>query len=96
MADQVERGSTLAQAMIERRELPAGLSRLLRWAGDQSATSEILHTIGEMFEARARGQAAFAGTIMAVLAIAFVLWGVFTVVIGLMLPMITLISKLSG
>ena len=51
---------------------------------------------GEMFEARARGQATFAGTVMAVLAAIVVLWGVFTVVFGLMLPMVTLISRLSG
>jgi type II secretory pathway component PulF len=96
MADQVERGNSLAQAMLERRELPAGLPRLLRWAGDHSAQSEILHMVGEMFEARARSQATFAGTVMAVFAVVFVLWGLATVVIGLMLPLITLISRLSG
>ena len=52
--------------------------------------------VGEMFEARARCQATFAGTVMAVLAVVFVLWGLVTVVIGLMLPIITLISRLSG
>lgn len=96
MSDEVERGSSLAQAMMHRRELPAGLPRLLRWAGDHAAQSEILHMVGEMFEARARSQATFAGTIMAVLAIVFVLLGMATVVIGLMLPLLTLISKLSG
>jgi general secretion pathway protein F len=96
MATDVERGVPLARAMIGRSEMPAGLARLLRWASDQSAVSEILHMAGEMFEARARGQATFAGTVMAVLAAVAVLWGVITVVFGLMLPMITLISKLSG
>jgi hypothetical protein len=33
---------------------------------------------------------------MAVLSVIIVLWGIFTVIGGLMLPMITLISKLSG
>jgi type II secretory pathway component PulF len=96
MANDVEHGVPLARAMIGRRELPSGLARLLRWASDQNAVAEILHMAGEMFEARARGQATFAGTVMAVLAAIAVIWGVFTLVFGLMMPMITLISRLSG
>lgn len=96
MAGEVERGGTLAQAMASRPELPSGLARLLRWATKQNAIAEILHMAGEMFEARAKGQAMFAGTVMAVLSVVIVLWGVFSVVGGLMLPMVTLISKLSG
>ena len=96
MAADVERGMPLARAMVGRPELPTGLSRLLRWASDNNAIADILHMAGEMFEARARGQATFAGTVMAVLAAFVVIWGVFTVVFGLMLPMVTLISRLSG
>jgi general secretion pathway protein F len=96
MATAVEQGTPLALAMASRSELPSGLPRLLRWASDRNAIAEILHMAGEMFEARARGQATFAGTVMAVLSAFVVLWGVFTVVFGLMLPIITLISRLSG
>jgi general secretion pathway protein F len=96
MAADVERGRTLSEAMAAQVHFPAGLPRLLRWAQGQGAIAEILHTAGEMFEARARGQATFAGTVVAVLSVIFVLWGVFIVIIGLMLPMITLISRLSG
>ena len=96
MASEVERGGTLAQAMASRPELPSGLARLLRWATKQNAIAEILHMAGEMFEARAKGQAMFAGTVMAVLSVVIVLWGAFSVVVGLMLPLVTLISRLSG
>src|SRR5271166_801085 len=96
MAGEVEKGETLAQAMATRPELPSGLARLLRWATKQNAIAEILHMAGEMFEARAKGQAMFAGTVMAVLAAVIVLWGAFSVVIGLMLPMVMLINRLSG
>ena len=96
MASDVEHGQTLAESMQLHSQLPAGLPRLLKWSADQGAVAEILHMAGEMFEARARGQATFAGTVMAVLAVVLVLWGIFTVIVGLMLPMITLISKLSG
>jgi len=96
MANEVERGGALAQAMATRPELPSGLARLLRWATKQNAIAEILHMAGEMFEARAKSQAMFAGTVMAVLSVVTVLWGVVSVILGLMLPMVTLISKLSG
>ncbi len=96
MADDVEQGQSLAQAMASREALPLGLSRLLRWATKQKAIAEILHMAGEMFEARAKSQATFAGTVLAVLSVVIVLWGVFSVIAGLMLPMVTLISKLSG
>jgi type II secretory pathway component PulF len=96
IASDVERGETLAQAMAIRPELPTGLARLLRWATKQNAIAEILHMAGEIFEARAKGQAMFAGTVMAVLSVVIVLWGVCSVFGGLMLPLITLISKLSG
>jgi general secretion pathway protein F len=96
MAEEVEQGATFAQALRGRGEFPKGLARLLRLAGDNNAIAAILHMAGEMFEARARSQAMFAGTVMAVLSVVIVLWGVFAVVGGLMLPLVTLISRLSG
>lgn len=96
MAEDVEGGRDLAGALLARPELPAGLARLLHWAGGHEAKAEVLHMAGEMFEARARSQAAFAGTVMAVLSVILILWGVFSVIGGLMLPLVSLISKLSG
>jgi general secretion pathway protein F len=96
MAADVEQGTPLAQALRHRREFPPGLSRLLRWATDNNAVAEILHVAGEMFEARARAQATFAGTVMTVLSVVIVLWGVFAVIGGLMVPLVHLISRLSG
>jgi type II secretory pathway component PulF len=96
MAEEVEQGAPLAQALRYRREFPPGLSRLLRWAADNNAVADILHIAGEMFEARARAQSTFAGTVMAVLSVVIVLGGVCVVIPGLFLPLITLISRLSG
>jgi general secretion pathway protein F len=83
-------------AAAVRRAMPRSLARLLKWAESHRAIAEILHMSGEMFEARSRSQAAFAGTVMGVLAVFGVILGVFTVVVGLMLPLITLLSRLSG
>jgi type II secretory pathway component PulF len=88
--------ASAADPSAVRSAVPAGLPRLLQWADSESAMAEILHMAGEMYEARARAQATFAGTVMAVLSVVIVLWGIFTVIGGLILPLITLISKLSG
>ncbi len=96
MAGAVESGRTLAQAMADRWPFPAGLPRLVGWAEPQRSLPEVLHMAGEMFEARASAHASFAGTLVGVLAVILILWGIFTNVVGLMLPLITLISRLSG
>ncbi|QEH37028.1 Putative type II secretion system protein F [Aquisphaera giovannonii] len=96
MARDVENGRPLAATMGKQPELPPNLPRLIRWAGDHDATADLLHAAGEMYEARARSQAAFAGTVMAVLSAVIVFVGVSIGVIGLFLPLITLITKLSG
>jgi general secretion pathway protein F len=79
-----------------RRAMPGSLAKLLKWAESHRAIAEILHMAGEMFEARSRAQAAFAGTVMAVLAVVGVIMGIFVVVVGLFLPLVRVISRLSG
>ena len=96
MGADVEQGLSLSQAIAARSVFPKGLARLLRWAEGHQSLSESLHMTGEMFEARARSQAAFAGTVLAVLSVMSVLGGISAVVVGLLLPMITLISRLAG
>jgi type II secretory pathway component PulF len=96
MAGEVESGRSLAEALARRPVFPAGLPRLLRWAEKDQSLPAVLHMVGEMFEARAGARATFTATVLGVMSVVLVLWGVFTVVAGLMLPMITLISRLSG
>jgi len=95
MANEVESGRSLSQAMAPRRLFPLGLPRLLRWAEGQTSLSEVLHTAGSMFEARARSQSTFVGSALTVLCVLPVLFIVLTVP-ALFVPLITLISRLSG
>jgi len=95
MADEVESGRSLAQAMTEKRLFPPGLPSLLRWAERDKSLPEVLHMAGAMFEARARSQSTFTGTAVSVLCVLLVL-GIIMVIPGLFLPLITLISRLSG
>jgi general secretion pathway protein F len=94
-ANQVEAGRSLAQAMAERRLFPVGLPRLLRWAEGQRTLPDVLHIAGSIFEARARAQSTFVGWVLTVLCLFPVLCIILTLP-ALFIPLITLISRLSG
>jgi general secretion pathway protein F len=96
LAQAVESGQSLARAMAARREFPPGLPRLVAWSEREGSLPEVLHMAGEMFETRAGAHATFTGTVIGVLSVLLILWGLFTIVVGLMLPLVTLISRLSG
>jgi hypothetical protein len=52
--------------------------------------------LGEMFEGRARTQSTFASTVVTVMTVLLILFGLGMVVFGIVGPMYTLISRLSG
>jgi len=89
-------GMSLADAVSRRSVFPSGLARVLQWAEKSRSLPESLRMVGEMFASAARSQAEFAGTFLSVLAVLSILFGAATFVVGLLLPMIILISKLSG
>jgi general secretion pathway protein F len=95
LANQVESGRSLAESMAERALFPVGLHRLLRWAETQKSLPEILHMAGSMLEARARSQATFVGIVLNFLCL-LLIFSMALVVPALVVPLITLISRLSG
>jgi type II secretory pathway component PulF len=96
MAADVSGGLTLSQAISRRPIFPRGLAQVLRWAEKHHGLADSLHMAGELFEARAQAQASFAGTVLSVLALIAILLGAALVVMGLFLPLISLISRLAG
>jgi type II secretory pathway component PulF len=92
----VERGMRLSEAVARQPFFPRGLNRVLGWAEGNGSLPGSLQMVGEMFEVRARAQASFAGTVLGVITIISILFGVAVIVLGLFLPLITLISRLSG
>ncbi len=96
VARDVDGGLGFAQALSRQPVFPRNLSRLIRWADTHQSLPESLHMAGEMFEAGARVQSGFAGSVVAVVVVLSIMVGIGLVVIGLFLPLITLISKLSG
>jgi type II secretory pathway component PulF len=95
MAEQVEAGRSLADAMARRRRFPPGLPRLLRWAEKHMSLPEVLHMAGSMYEGRAASLATFVGVVLNTFCALLVLT-MLLVIPALFLPLITLISKLSG
>jgi len=95
MAREVESGRSLSRAMAERRPFPLGLARLLHWAEGRKSLTEVLHIAGSMFEARALSYSSFVASVLSVLCVIPVL-GVVMIVPALFMPLITLISGLSG
>jgi general secretion pathway protein F len=96
LAEDVERGQTLARAMALRPEFPPQLAPLVRWGEDQGSLPQVFRIAGELFAERASGHATFAGTAVSVACFVLIILGVTLVILGMMLPLITLISKLSG
>ena len=92
----VEKGSSLSDAIKEHRLFPKGIVRILKWAEGHQGLPESLHMTGDILEARASVQASLAGTIFTIFAVVLIVFGVGTMVIALFLPMIRLISTLSG
>lgn len=96
MSKDIEQGLPLSLSISRHRYFPKGFARVLKWAEGHQSLPQSLHMLGEMFEARARTQAEFAGTVIGVLTILSILSGVAFVVVGLFLPLIMLVSRLSG
>lgn len=96
LAAEVEEGRSLADAVAEGGALPPRLARLIRWGEKRGGLPDILHMAGEMFAARATAHSSFAAAALSVACFIIVIVGVNLVILGLMLPMITLISRLSG
>lgn len=96
VARDVDGGLGFAQALARQPVFPKSLAGLIGWAETHQSLPESLHMAGEMFEAGARVQGGFAGTVFAVVVVLSILVAIVVVVLGLFLPLITLITKLSG
>ncbi len=96
VAAEVDGGRTLADALLVARAFPPGLVGALAWAEEHRALPETLELIGDLFEARARSQSSFVGTFLGTLTFFLVVGGVGFGAAALLVPMITLINKLSG
>lgn len=100
-AARVEAGWALSDSLASLRAFPESLAEMLRWSeqavGGESRTAlcESLRVAAEMFEGRLEAQLALLRTVLPPLTFLFVLWGSLFLVAAIIMPMVSLIDKLS-
>ena len=77
-------------------QVPSGLPHLLNWAEGNQSLGETLHLIAGMFESRARAYSNTSASLVAIIIVTCVVITIGVVAASLLVPMISLISKLSG
>ena len=92
----IEAGQSLSDSVVLRTRFPSDLAQILSWGEGQQSMAEAMHIAGEMFEGRARLHTTFVMAVVTPLAFIVVVWGLGLLVIGLFMPLIKLITELSG
>jgi type II secretory pathway component PulF len=96
MARAVSVGQPLSTAFLLWDSVPAGLGQLFRWSEGHRSLPEALRLAGDMFEARARSQSAFAANVLNTFLALFILWWVGFALATLYLPMTSMLRVLSA
>lgn len=97
MIDLVREGEGLADALDLQTTVPEGVADLVRWSQSQGGTgAEGLMVSAALFEARGRSQTRFLSSLFTVLSVLTVSWMIMVINMAIFLPLITLISQLSG
>ncbi|HQU45405.1 MAG TPA: type II secretion system F family protein, partial [Pirellulales bacterium] len=98
----VQSGRALSDALMARREFPDSMGPMVRWgeqaagtARSTSALADALRTAAEMFEGRVETQLGLLRAVVPPLAFLFVLWGAAFLMSASLLPMVSLIEKLT-
>ncbi len=94
VADGLTSGSSLAEGLIAYRVFPMGLVRIIEWAEQHHSLPEALHMAAEMFESSAKTQASVTSIVCNVLTAIFLIVGVLTFIVAIVIPLFTLMSKL--
>ncbi|WZO99922.1 type II secretion system F family protein [Isosphaeraceae bacterium EP7] len=96
VAERVERGEWLSEAMSDVNAFPPTLTQVVVWAEGRRTLPEALGMAAEMFEARARSRVRFGQILVGIVVMVLALVEIGFLQLSLMLPMTQIISKLSG
>jgi general secretion pathway protein F len=96
LADEVEAGRALSAAMLANYRLPASVAPLVHWGERTAQLPAALIIVSEMLEGRAQLRAQLVRTIFPPLMFIVIAGGGLFVAMALMLPLISLITNLSG
>jgi type II secretory pathway component PulF len=95
MADRVERGEPLADALARSRRFPPRMEPLARWGERNSALPEALRAAAEMFEGQVVVQGDFLETMLLPLTCLLIVTQVLLFVAGLLVPLLILVRALA-
>ena len=90
-----ESGRSLAQSLALWPRCPAGLAEVLGDSERKGDLSPALHMAGDMFEARTRSQGSLMTTVLAILTVVTVVWGIGFVLVALYQPIFNLLTRLA-
>ena len=96
VADEVETGRTLDECLAKQRQFPASLIPIIQWGERAPALPDAFRAAAEMFEGRVRSQGTLLeAMLLPIVFLAIVIFvGLF--VVALFMPLISLITRLSG
>jgi type II secretory pathway component PulF len=96
VADDVEQGRLLYESMAARRQFPASLIPVIQWGQQAPALPDAFRAAAEMFEGRVRSHGSLLETMLLPIMFLAILFLVGFFAIAMFLPLISLITKLSG
>jgi type II secretory pathway component PulF len=96
VAGEVDEGRVLYESMAAQPQFPPSLIPIVEWGQRAPALAEAFRAAAEMFEGRLRSQGTFLEAILLPIMFLLVISFIGAFVIAMMLPMISLITALSG
>jgi type II secretory pathway component PulF len=96
LADDTEKGRPLDESLALQRQFPARLIPIVQWGQRAPALPEAFRAAAEMFEGRVRSQGTLLETMLLPVVFLAILIFVGLFVIAMFLPLISLITRLSG
>jgi type IV pilus assembly protein PilC len=95
LAGFVEVGIPFSEALVRFREFPASFRPLVAWGERTQALADAMRGTTEMCEARLRFQSLFIAAAILPVALVVIVFAVGWIIVGLLLPLISLIQRLS-
>lgn len=96
LAREIEAGRTLAESEARQARFPAGLAQSLQWGENSRSLAESLRAAAEMLEGQALIHSEFVFRAAPPLTMIFIVIVLAYIVLGLFMPLIKLITELSG
>jgi len=96
VAEDVERGQPLCESMDRRRQFPASMVPLVEWGQRTPALPDAFRATTEMFEGRTLSQGSLLEAVLLPIMFLFIITFIGLLVIALFMPLIKLITCLSG